>query len=164
MNAAERRAFVRAHRTAIFGYNRREHGPAMTAVYYVMDGDDLLVSTMASRAKAKAVARDPRVSMCVLDEKWPPSYILVYGTAKIETNFDAVVDHLVKIMELMAERSLPPETREHCAEMARREGRVILRVTPYMTFETPPRHVYRPDDVKGLTHWVGHSLPWNDPA
>jgi hypothetical protein len=51
MNAEERREFVRAHRTAIFGYSRRDHGPAMTAVYYVMDGDDILVSTMATRGK-----------------------------------------------------------------------------------------------------------------
>ena len=42
----------------------------MTAVYYVMGGDDLLVSTMASRGKAKVVARNPKVSLCVLDEKW----------------------------------------------------------------------------------------------
>ena len=33
----------------------------MTAVYYVMDGDGLLVSTMAARAKAKAVAQNPKV-------------------------------------------------------------------------------------------------------
>ena len=161
MNGQERREFVRSHRTAIFGYNRRDHGPAMTAVYYVMDGDDLLVSTMASRGKAKAVARNPKVSLCVLDEKWPPGYILVSGIAKIETDVEAVVDHLVKIMELMAEHSLPPDTRQHCEEMARRENRIILRVTPYLTFETPPRHVYQPDDVKGLTHWVGTSLPWD---
>lgn len=161
MNGAERRDFVRSHRTAIFGYNRREHGPALTAVYYVMDGDDLLVSTMTSRGKAKAVRRDPHVSMCVLDEKWPPRYILVYGTAKIETDFEVVVAHLVKIMELMAERALPPDTRQHCEEIVRREDRIILRVTPYMTFETPPRHVYKPEDVKGLTHWVGASLPWD---
>ena len=161
MTAGERRDFVRAHRTAIFGYSRREHGPALTAVYYVMDGDDLLVSTMASRGKARAVARDPRVSLCVLDEKWPPTYILVYGTARIVTDFEAVVDHLTRIMALMAERAMPAQTREHVQEMARRESRVILRVTPYQTFETPPRHVYTPDDVKGLTHWLGSSLPWD---
>ena len=32
-------------------------GPAMSIVYYVTDGEDLLVSTMADRAKAKAVRR-----------------------------------------------------------------------------------------------------------
>ncbi|MBI4590765.1 MAG: TIGR03618 family F420-dependent PPOX class oxidoreductase [Candidatus Rokubacteria bacterium] len=161
MNAHERREFVRSHRTAIFGYNRRDHGPAMTVVYYVMDGDDLLVSTMAARAKAKAVARNPRVSLSILDEKWPPTYLLVYGTARIVTDFDAVVELGVRISALMAQQSIAESYRPHVAEMTRREQRVMLRITPYMTFESPPRHVYKPDDVKGLTHGLGTSLPWD---
>jgi len=161
MNAQERREFVRSHRTALFGYNRRDHGPAMTVVYYVMDGDDLLVSTMAARAKAKAVARNPRVSLSVLDEKWPPTYLLVYGTARIVTDFDAVVELGMRISALMAQQPIPESHRAHVAEMTRREQRVMLRVTPYMTFESPPRHVYKPDDVKGLTHGLGTSLPWD---
>ena len=67
MNTRERREFVYSHRIAVFGYKRRDHGPAMTVVYYVMDGDDILVSTMTERAKAKAVGRDPNVSLCILD-------------------------------------------------------------------------------------------------
>lgn len=63
MNREERRQFVTEHRTAVFGYARRDHGPAMTVVYYVMDDDDILVSTMAARGKAKAVRRDPRQSV-----------------------------------------------------------------------------------------------------
>jgi PPOX class probable F420-dependent enzyme len=161
MNAAERRAFVRAHRVAVFGYGRRQHGPAMTVVYYVMDGDDILVSTMAARARAKAVARDPRVSLCILDEQWPPSYLLVYGRARVETDFEAVVDLRMRIAGLMAEQPIPETHRPHVAESSRREQRVILRVTPYLTFETPPRHIAQPDDVKGLTHDLGTSLPWN---
>ena len=46
MNGAERRDFVRSHRTAVFGYPRKEHGPSLSCVYYVMDGDDILVSSM----------------------------------------------------------------------------------------------------------------------
>ena len=62
---ARRRAFVAEHRTAVFGYPRRDHGPSMSVVYYVMDGDDrILVSTMRDRGKAKAVARNPKVSLC----------------------------------------------------------------------------------------------------
>ncbi|HZR98473.1 MAG TPA: TIGR03618 family F420-dependent PPOX class oxidoreductase [Chloroflexota bacterium] len=161
MNAEERRQFVRSHRIAVFGYNRRAHGPAMTVVYYVMDGDDLLVSTMAARAKAKAVARDPHVSLCILDEQWPPTYLLVYGTARIVTDFDAVVDLRMRIAGLMAGQPIPDTHRPHIEESSRREQRIVLRVTPYMTFESPPRHVYQPDDVKGLTHDLGTSLPWN---
>ena len=160
MNARERRDFVRSHRIAIFGYGRRDHGPAMTVVYYVMDRDDILVSTMAERAKAKAVARSPMVSLCVLDEKWPPTYLLVYGNSKIVTGFDAVVDLRMRIAGLMAGQPIPESHRPHVAETTRREKRVMLRITPYMTFESPPRHVYQPDDVKGLTHGLGQSLPW----
>jgi nitroimidazol reductase NimA-like FMN-containing flavoprotein (pyridoxamine 5'-phosphate oxidase superfamily) len=50
MNREERRQFVRDHRTCVFGYSRQEHGPAMTVVYYVMDGDDMLISTMMCAA------------------------------------------------------------------------------------------------------------------
>lgn len=45
MNREERRNFVRRHRTAVFGYGRKNDGPAQSIVYYVTDGDDLLVST-----------------------------------------------------------------------------------------------------------------------
>jgi nitroimidazol reductase NimA-like FMN-containing flavoprotein (pyridoxamine 5'-phosphate oxidase superfamily) len=63
MNIEERRKFVESHRTAVFGYNRRNDGPSMSIVYYVMDQDDILVSTMAERGKAKAVGRSPKISL-----------------------------------------------------------------------------------------------------
>ena len=66
------KAFVHTQLTCVFGYRRRSDGPAMSVVYYVpTDDDELLVSTMADRSKAIAVARDPKVSLCVLDERWP---------------------------------------------------------------------------------------------
>jgi hypothetical protein len=77
MNRDERREFVKKHRTAVFGYGRKNDGPAQSIVYYVTDGDDILVSTMGARAKAKAVERLGKVSLCVLDEQWPPSYLVV---------------------------------------------------------------------------------------
>ncbi|HLQ31718.1 MAG TPA: hypothetical protein VK457_03445 [Chloroflexota bacterium] len=52
MNIRERQEFVRSHRVCVFGYNRQANGPAMSLVYYVMDGDDVLVSTMAERGDA----------------------------------------------------------------------------------------------------------------
>src|SRR5438874_11127614 len=97
MTGQERREFVRGHRTAVFAYGRREHGPSMTVVYYVMDGDDILVSTMAGRGKARVAARNPRISLCVLDEKWPPTYPLVYCEARAETDRPAGVDLMMRI-------------------------------------------------------------------
>jgi len=68
MDQEQRIAFVRSHRTAVFGFNRKSDGPGMSVVYYVMDGNDILISTMEGRGKAKAVRRNPKVSLCVLDE------------------------------------------------------------------------------------------------
>src|SRR5229473_7470578 len=136
MNRDERRAFVARHRTAIFGYDRQKDGPAMTIVYYVVDGDDILVSTMAARAKAKAVARNQKVSLCVLDEQWPPTYLQVYCDAKVETDHDANVDLAMRIAGVMAGSAMPEDVRPLIAEGVTREDRVVLRLTPYTTFET----------------------------
>src|SRR5216684_3985312 len=137
MNCDERRAFVERHRTAIFGYNRRQDGAAMSVVYYVVDGDDILVSTMAARAKAKAVQRNQKVSLCVLDEQWPPSYLQVYCDAVIDTDFDSVVDVMMRIAGVMAGTPMSEGVRPMVAEGARQEKRVALRLRPYATFYTP---------------------------
>jgi PPOX class probable F420-dependent enzyme len=161
MDRAERREFVRKHRTAVFGYNRRSDGPAQSIVYYVMDGDDLLVSTMGARAKAKAVERLGKVSLCVLDEQWPPSYLVVYCTAKLETEPRAVVDLMMRIAGVMAGKPMPETVRPLVEEGARREGRVALRLTPYSTFHSPPKHVHHESDVsEKLLHGLGDSLAW----
>ena len=159
MNGEERRDFVRDHRTAVFGFARAADGPSMSCVYYVMDGEDILVSTMLGRAKARAVGRNPKVSLCVLDENWPPTYLLVYGDAKIEEAGGE--DVLIRICELMAGQPMPGAERSKLIQLAREERRVVVRITPYSTFESPPRHVYDLDDVAALTHGYGASLPWD---
>jgi hypothetical protein len=132
----------------------------MSIVYYVMDGDDILVSTMAARGKAKAVRRHPKVSLCVLGEKWPPTYLVVYCDAKVETEDDAVVDLMMRIAGVMAGNPMPESVRPMIAEGAKREDRVVLRLRPYATFCTPPRHVNTPADLPTLTHQVSASIPW----
>jgi nitroimidazol reductase NimA-like FMN-containing flavoprotein (pyridoxamine 5'-phosphate oxidase superfamily) len=165
MGREERKAFVRAHRTCVFGYNRRHDGPSMSIVYYMMDGPDhLLISTMAERAKAKAVQRNPKVSIMVLDEKWPPTYMQLYCDACIDATMESdparVIDSMMTLYALMAGTPMPESVRANAAQTAEREQRIILRLKPYATFETPPRHVYKEQDIVGLTHWVGQLLPW----
>jgi PPOX class probable F420-dependent enzyme len=160
MEAEKRRQFVRDHRTCIFGYARRKDGPAMTVVYYVMDGDEILISTMNARSKAKAVDRDPHVSLCVLDEHWPPTYLQVYGNAVVEEDFGQTVDVMCRVIDLMAGHDVSSAKRAEVESMCREEGRVVIRVTPYATFATPPRHVYQAEDIDTLTHFTSSSQPW----
>jgi PPOX class probable F420-dependent enzyme len=160
MDRNERREFVRKHRTCIFGYSRKDDGPAMTVVYYVMDGDDLLISTMAARGKALAVKRNPKVSLCILDEQWPLTYLQVYGEAMLEEDFGQAVDLLRRVIDLMAGKDVSSAKPAEIERMAREEDRVVIRVRPYATFATPPRHVFEAEDIDTLTHFTSSSQLW----
>jgi PPOX class probable F420-dependent enzyme len=164
MLPSERREFVRTHRTCVFAYRRRSDGPALSVVYYVpTDGDELLVSTMAPRGKARAVARDGKVSLCVLDERWPFAYLQVYADATVDRDPDLVVDVMMAVGGRMSGEPLPDAARPVVAAMATEEDRVVLRCRPYATFAQPPRHLHRNDQQERVTHWVSATVPWDAP-
>ena len=164
MLPSERRLFVQTHRTCVFGYDRQLDGPAMSVVYYIpAENGDLLVATMGERAKAKAVARNGKVSLCVLDETWPFAYLQVYCDAVIDDDDDALVDVMMAVAERMSGEPLTEDLRPLVKAAADQEGRVLVRCRPYATFVTPPRHLHSNDQKEPLTHWVSASMPWGAP-
>jgi hypothetical protein len=95
------------------------------------------------------------------DEQWPPTYLVVYCDARVETEPDTVVDLMMRIAGVMAGKPMPESVRPMVAESARREDRVVLRLRPYQTFHSPPKHVQQASDVsEKLLHGLGDSLPW----
>ena len=109
-------------------------------MYYALDGADILISTTASRWKAKAVKRDPHISLCILGEAMPFPYLLLYGTAAIEEQGAAAV--MRKIGERMTGKPIPDTAMPAIEERAKKEGRVVLRFTPEQvggTAYTEPR-------------------------
>ena len=167
MLPSERREFVYTHRTCVLGYARKNDGPAQSVVYYVpTDDGDLLVATMGARAKAKAVERLGKVSILVLDEKWPMGYLQVYCNAVVDRDPDTIVDVMMAVAGRMSGEPLGDDARPFVEAMAKEEGRVVLRCTPYATFATPPRHLHRNDQEEKVTHWLSGSVPWDaaDPA
>ena len=164
MLPSERRAFVRTHRTCIFGYGRLHDGPALSVVYYVpTDEDQLLVSTMAERGKARAVSRDGKVSLCVLDERWPFAYVQIYADAAVERDRGLVVDVMMAVGGRMSGEPLGEAARPVVEAMAAEEDRVVICCRPYATFVQPPRHLHRNDQSEDITPSVSASVPWNAP-
>jgi len=162
MLPSERREFVSTHRTCVFGYGRKNDGPSMSIVYYIpTDDGELLVSTMGGRSKARAVARHPKVSLCVLDERWPFAYLQVYADAVVETDPEVVVDVMMAVGGRMSGEPLGEHAREFVAAMAKEEGRVVLRCRPYETFAQPPRHLHANDQEERITHWISGAVPWD---
>ena len=164
MLPSERRAFVRTHRTCVFGTARRADGPAMSVVYYVpTGGDELLVSTMRGRGKARALAHGGKASLCVLDEGWPFVYLQVYCDAVVDDDPEVVVDVMMAVAGRMSGEPLADDARPLVAAMAAEERRVVLRCRPYETFAQPPRHLHSNDQAEPVTHWVSAALPWDAP-
>jgi PPOX class probable F420-dependent enzyme len=128
----QRKAFLSEHRLAIIGAVRADGRPQLSPVYYAMDGDDLLVSTTATRAKAKVVRRDSRVTVCVIGEQLPFPYLTVYGRGSIEE--DGAVDVMMAVGGRMTGSPLPEATRPAMEERAKSEQRVVLRVVPESYF------------------------------
>lgn len=177
MNQEERRQFVRDNSFCIWGYNRREHGPAMTPGYYTVEGDDICYFTMRARAKAKIAERDPRASVCVLDGKQPPSYLQVFGQVRIEEDRDFVYNVFMQTVqtEMKGEGNTfsqqeADQKRAETMEWLESEDRIVLRLTPESTFYSPPtrgstleeKYEYRRSlgDVKAGTMRIGQSMPW----
>jgi len=162
MNQSQRREFVEKHRTCIFGFQRKHGPPSMSVVYYVVDGDDLLISTMAERAKAKAIRRTREAAICVLDEKWPLTYLQIYGPAAVEDYLQTTVDVMMKVAAIMSGQPLPEAARPIVEAKAREEHRVVIRLQPEWSVHTPPVHLNAGDDGSKMQHGLAERMAWRD--
>jgi len=68
---------------------------------------------------------------------------------------------MMRIAGVMAGKEMPETVRPLVEEGAKREGRVVVRLTPYATFHSPPKHLHQASDVsEKLLHRLGDAQPW----
>lgn len=77
-------------RTAKLATVTADGAPHVAPVWVARDGDRLVFNTGADTVKGRALARDPRVSLCFDDEEPPFAFVLVTGTATVTEDLDAV--------------------------------------------------------------------------
>ncbi len=73
-------------RTAKLAVVRRDGSPHVAPVWIDLDGDDVIFMTSADTIKGKAILRDPRVSLCLDDERPPFSFVTIAGDAVTSTD------------------------------------------------------------------------------
>ena len=132
------REFVASNRLCVLGWNRSgetTEGPPLTPVFYVTDGDDVVISITEDRAKTRALRRDPAISVCVLGEEMPYPYVTLFGDARIEQ--EQAFEVMARVVESMG-RPLDDARRQALKERAEREQRVVLRVTPQRSVSNLP--------------------------
>lgn len=91
MDDQEWRAFVSAGtRTGKLATTRRDGWPHVVPIWFVLDGDDIVFTTAKDTVKGRALARDPRVSLCVDDQQPPFSYVMLSGIASLSEDLEAM--------------------------------------------------------------------------
>src|SRR5690349_213405 len=74
------RAFLAEPRYAVIATINPSGMPQQTAIWYELQGDEVLLNTAAGRLKERNLRRDPRLSLCVIDGE---RYVTLYGRATL---------------------------------------------------------------------------------
>ena len=113
-------------RTAKLAYVASDGRPLVAPVWFVVDGQQLVLNTGKDTAKGRALARDPRVAICVDDETPPFSFVQIQGTVTLGEDPDELLDAATRI----GGRYMGADRAE---EFGRRNGVLgvlVVRVTP----------------------------------
>lgn len=104
-----------------------KNGRALVApIWFVLDGDDLLFNTGAGTAKGRAVARDPRLAICVDSEVPPYGFVQVQGDASVSED----PDELVSSATAIAARYMGAERAEEFGRRNGVPGELLIRLRP----------------------------------
>lgn len=127
MDEQEWRAFVSAKtRTGKVALTRRDGQPFVVPVWFVLDGEDLVFTTGADSLKARALARDRRVALCVDLEEPPYDYVSFQGRA---TTTDDLTE-VRRVATLVAARYMGAERAEEFGARNAVPGEIAVRVHP----------------------------------
>jgi PPOX class probable F420-dependent enzyme len=113
-------------RTGLLGYLASDGRPLVAPVWFVVDGGDLAFNTGKDTAKGRALARDPRVVMCVDDSQPPYSFVQVQGIATIGEDPQDVLD----IATRTGGRYMGAERAEEFGRRNGVPGELVVRITP----------------------------------
>jgi PPOX class probable F420-dependent enzyme len=80
MTTAQWRDFVMTGtRTGKLAVTRADGQPHVTPTWFVLDGEDVVLTTHETSLKGKALRRDPRACLCVDDQEPPYSFVVING-------------------------------------------------------------------------------------
>ncbi len=118
--------FLATHRWAVLTHLRASGGPVSSVIAYAQDADDFIVSTPGTTFRARSIARDSRVNLCVISNSEPFNFVALEGNARVETdNLEALTQ---KVFAAIADTAYQPPA--DMPAWLEQQQRVILRITP----------------------------------
>jgi len=124
------REFLREDHVAVVSTLNTDGSPQITTIWYLLQEDDtLIMSTPGRTQKVKNLRRDPRLAVCVGDERRSVS---IYGMVTISSDPNVIRRDL----EHLTARYVKEETaRVPTLSLFLQEGRVALHVKPIKVTE-----------------------------
>jgi PPOX class probable F420-dependent enzyme len=112
--------------TAKVATTRADGRPHVAPVWIALDGDQILFTTGATTVKGRSLTRDPRLSICVDDERPPFSFVIVEGEAVLSED----ADDLLRWATVIGGRYMGPDQADAYGRRNAVPGELLVRVTP----------------------------------
>ncbi|MEM9256719.1 MAG: PPOX class F420-dependent oxidoreductase [Pseudomonadota bacterium] len=94
------------HRTAKVACVKADGSPVVSPVWFIVDDEALVFTTMSSSLKCRCMVREPRVSVCVENEAYPYGFATIQGSALVS---ELPLDELKRWTTRIAERYVPAD-------------------------------------------------------
>jgi PPOX class probable F420-dependent enzyme len=116
------RALLQERRFAVLGTINKDGSPQLTTMWYLLDGDVILMNTKAGRTKERNMRRDPRISVCIEDGY---SYVTISGTVEMIDDLQVAQRDIYR---LAVRYNGEEEARRQMEEEFSKETRVTLHL------------------------------------
>ncbi|HZR40857.1 MAG TPA: PPOX class F420-dependent oxidoreductase [Ktedonobacteraceae bacterium] len=113
-------------RTGKLATVRKDGRPHVVPIWFTLDGDTIVFNTGGSSVKAANMRRDPRVSLCVDDERPLYTFLIIEGIATFDNNPDALRTWATRI----GDRYMGNDRAEEYGKRNSSEGELLVRITP----------------------------------
>jgi PPOX class probable F420-dependent enzyme len=113
-------------RTGKLAYLAASGRPLVTPVWFIVESDSLVFNTGKDTAKGRALARDPRASLCVDLEEPPFAFVQVQGDAELSED----PAELLRTATAIAARYMGAERAEEFGRRNAAPGELVVRLRP----------------------------------
>jgi PPOX class probable F420-dependent enzyme len=113
-------------RTGKLSYLGASGRPLVAPVWFVVEGDRLVFNTGKDTVKGRALARDPRATLCVDLEQPPYAFVQVQGEAELSE--DPV--EVLRTATVIAARYMGAERAEEFGRRIGVPGELVVRLRP----------------------------------
>ena len=113
-------------RTGKLGFVAADGRPLVAPVWFIVDGRELVFNTGKDTAKGRALLRDPRMVLCVDDERPPFSFVQIQGEATLSEDPEELIATATRI----GGRYMGADRAQEFGRRNGVPGELVVRVRP----------------------------------